>query len=75
MSGDMIELEGIVIQAKGRGLFLVRPNESEQNVLCTLSGKIRKNTIRIIDGDKVKIEVSPYDLTKGRIVFRIKAQN
>jgi translation initiation factor IF-1 len=44
--------------------------ENGINVLCVISGKIRKNFIKIIEGDKVKIEMSPYDLTRGRIVTR-----
>ena len=44
-------------------------------ILCTISGKIRKNFIKILAGDKVKIEVSPYDLTRGRIITRITQQN
>ena len=44
------------------------------SILCTISGKIRKNYIKIVAGDKVKLEVSPYDLTKGRIVSRITQQ-
>lgn len=68
---DHLELDGIVIAARGNGNFLVKVNDSESPpVSCVLSGKIRKNTIRILEGDSVKIQVSTYDLTKGRITFR-----
>lgn len=72
MAKDLLEFEGFVLQSRGNGNFLVKIDDSESTVSCTLSGKIRKNTIRILDGDRVKIEVSPYDLTKGRIVYRMK---
>lgn len=69
-----IELEGIVREVP-RGRFLVEiDNASEVKtlVLCHLSGKLKKNFIRIVLGDRVKIALSPYDLTKGRIVYRMK---
>lgn len=70
MTKDVLEFEGIVIQSRGNGNFLV---ESEDlTISCVLSGKIRKHAIRILEGDKVKVEVSPYDLSKGRIVYRMK---
>lgn len=69
-----IELEGLVISELGNSLFrVVLSNETKQELLCTISGKIRKNYIRIMTGDKVKLEISPYDLTKGRIVTRINS--
>lgn len=68
-----IELEGLVISELGNSLFRVSLNGTEQELLCTISGKIRKNYIRIMTGDKVKLEISPYDLTKGRIVTRINS--
>lgn len=69
---DMMEFEGIVVQAKGNGMFAVQPDNMENILLCTLSGKIRKNAIRILEHDRVKVEVSPYDLTRGRITYRMK---
>lgn len=68
---NKIEMEGIVKAAKGNGNFLISLN-SGQELLCTLSGKIRNNNIRIVEGDNVKIEISPYDLSRGRIVYRFK---
>lgn len=73
MSSDKIVLEGIVIAASGNGLFKIKPNMDKQpEINCSLSGKIRQNNIKIIEGDLVKIEISPYDLTKGRIIRRLK---
>jgi len=68
-----LELEGVVTEAV-RGAFKVRVNEAtvEHTILCNLGGALRKNFIRVVPGDKVKIEVSPYDLTRGRITFRMK---
>ena len=64
---------GIVSQELGNSMFRVELEEIESPpIICTISGKIRKNYIRIMTGDKVKLEMSPYDLTKGRIVLRLK---
>jgi translation initiation factor IF-1 len=68
---DVIELEGAVTEALPNALFRVKL-ETGQMVLAHVSGKIRKNFIRILPGDKVKVELSPYDLTRGRITFRSK---
>jgi len=68
---DVIELEGVVTEALPNALFRVKL-ETGQMVLAHVSGKIRKNFIRILPGDKVKVELSPYDLTRGRIIFRSK---
>jgi translation initiation factor IF-1 len=68
---DVIELEGVVTEALPNALFRVKL-ETGQMVLAHVSGKIRKNFIRILPGDKVKVELSPYDLTRGRITFRSK---
>ena len=66
---DVIEVEGIVDDALPNATFKVRM-ENGHIVLAHISGKIRKNMIRIAEGDKVTVEMSPYDLTKGRIVLR-----
>jgi translation initiation factor IF-1 len=68
---DVIEIEGEVTEALPNALFRVKL-ETGQMVLAHVSGKIRKNFIRILPGDKVKVELSPYDLTRGRIIFRGK---
>jgi translation initiation factor IF-1 len=68
---DRLEFEGEVVDAN-KGKFNVKIND-KMTVLCTLSGKIRMNSVRILIGDKVTIEVSEYDTTKGRIVYRHKS--
>jgi len=68
---DVIELEGEVTEALPSALFRVKL-ETGQLILAHVSGKIRKNFIRILPGDRVKVEISPYDLTRGRITFRLK---
>lgn len=71
MSKDnKLEFEGVV-EEFSKDKFNVRINENYV-VLATLSGKIRQNAVRILAGDTVKIEVSPYDPSKGRIVYRVK---
>ncbi len=65
-----LEFEGTVIDAN-KGKFKVQVTDN-MTVLCTLSGKIRMNSVKILLGDKVKIEVSEYDTTQGRIIYRIK---
>ncbi len=64
--------EGIVIEALPGTTFRVKLNESDKEVLVTLSGRMRLNRIRVLVGDRVRIEVSPYDETRGRIVYREK---
>ena len=69
MKQQNIEVEGKVTQELGNSLFrVILDNGCE--LICTISGKIRMNYIRIMTGDRVKIEMSPYDLKKGRIVRR-----
>ena len=68
---DMIELEGTVKEAMPNAVFKVElPNGHE--ILAHISGKLRMNFIRTLPGDKVTVEMSPYDLTKGRITWRTK---
>ena len=68
---DSIEVEGVVIEPLPNAMFRVAL-ENGHKVLAHISGKMRMNYIRILPGDKVKVELSPYDLTRGRITFRIK---
>jgi translation initiation factor IF-1 len=68
---DVIEVEGTVIEPLPNAMFRVEL-ENGHKVLAHVSGKIRMNFIRILPGDKVTIELSPYDLTRGRIVYRYK---
>ena len=69
---DVIEAEGTVVDAQPNAMFFVKL-ETGHEVLAHVSGKIRMNFIRILPGDKVKVELSPYDLTRGRITWRGKA--
>lgn len=66
-----IEMEGEVLEALANTQFRVKL-ENGHNVLAHVSGKMRKNFIRIVPGDRVKVEVSPYDLQRGRITYRAK---
>ena len=72
MKQQNLEMYGTVLQELGNTMFRVVLDETGHEITCTISGKIRKNYIRIISGDRVKIEMSPYDLNKGRIVIRLK---
>ena len=68
---DLIEVEGVVQEALPNAMFRVQLDNGHK-VLAHISGKIRMHFIRILPGDKVKVELSPYDLTRGRITFRCK---
>ena len=68
---DVIEVEGRVIEALPNAMFQVEL-ENGHRILAHISGKLRMNFIRILPGDKVTIELSPYDLTRGRITWRGK---
>jgi translation initiation factor IF-1 len=67
----VIATEGIVTQALPNAMFRV-DLDNGHNILCVISGKMRHNFIKVIEGDKVKVEISPYDLTRGRIVSRLR---
>lgn len=68
---DMIELEGTVVESLPNAMFRVNlPNG--HSVLAHLAGKMRKHFIKVLPGDKVKVELSPYDLSRGRITFRLR---
>ena len=66
---DVMEVEGVVTEALPNTLFRVKLKNGHE-VLAHISGKLRMNYIKILPGDKVKLELSPYDLTKGRITWR-----
>ncbi|MGE5652888.1 MAG: translation initiation factor IF-1 [Bacillota bacterium] len=68
---DVIEIEGIVIEPLPNAMFRVEL-ENGHKVLAHVSGKLKLNFIRILTGDRVKLELSPYDLTRGRITYRLK---
>lgn len=68
---DSIEMQGVVLENLPNATFRVKL-ENDYIVLGHISGKMRKNYIRILPGDKVTVEMTPYDLTKARIIFRVK---
>ena len=68
---DMIEIEGTVVETLPNAMFKVEL-ENGHEILAHVSGKIRMNYIRILPGDKVTVEMSPYDLSRGRITYRYK---
>lgn len=68
---DVIEIEGVVVEKLPNAMFQVELKNGHK-VLATISGKLRMNYIRILPGDKVTLEMSPYDLSKGRIIWRDK---
>ncbi|MFI4819068.1 MAG: translation initiation factor IF-1 [Enterobacterales bacterium] len=68
---NKIEIQGIVIETLPNTMFKVKL-ENKHILIAHISGKIRKNYIRILNGDKVTVEITPYDINKGRIIFRSK---
>ena len=74
MAKEAIQMEATVIKALPNAMFLVEAmvGENKHEVLATVSGKMRKYFIRILPGDRVTVELSPYDLKRGRIVYRQK---
>lgn len=68
----VIEQDGVVVEALSNANFRVELEKIGAQILCTISGKMRMHYIKILPGDRVKVEMSPYDLTKGRISFRYK---
>ncbi|HRW75410.1 MAG: translation initiation factor IF-1 [Saprospiraceae bacterium] len=68
---DLIKLDGTIEESLSNAMFRVRL-ENNHLILATISGKMRMHYIRILPGDKVSVEMSPYDLTRGRIVYRYK---
>jgi translation initiation factor IF-1 len=68
---DLLELTGAVEEVLPNSTFRVKVDNMAQIVLCYMGGRLKKNKIKVILGDKVRIEMSPYDLTKGRITYRM----
>ncbi|QED23649.1 translation initiation factor IF-1 [Candidatus Deianiraea vastatrix] len=66
---DIIEMDGVILKCQPGAIFLVKL-ENGVEILCHVSGNVRRNKIKIVIGDKVKVELSVYDLTKGRISYR-----
>jgi translation initiation factor IF-1 len=68
---DLLKQDGTIVEALSNAMFRVRL-ENDHLITATISGKMRMNYIRILPGDKVSVEMSPYDLTRGRITYRYK---
>ena len=76
MAKDVIELVGVVEESFPNATFKVRilsPQAKDHTILCTLAGRMRVHRVRILPGDRVKVEMTPYDLEKGRICFRFRS--
>ncbi len=71
MKDNVMVVEGEVVENLPNTLFKVKVADSDKILLCYLSGKMRKHYIKILPGDKVRVELTPYDLDRGRIVYRI----
>lgn len=71
MAKEAIEIEGTVVEVLPNATFRVEL-ENGHEVLAYLSGKMRKHYIRVLEGDRVKVELSPYDLSRGRVTFRFR---
>jgi len=70
---DMIEVEGVIVEPRSNGFFTVKLSlENEPEVIAHLGGNMRRNFIRVVSGDRVTVELSPYDLTRGRIIYRYR---
>jgi len=72
MKEEFVEAGGLVIDKQRGGSFKVKIDKTEHMVIAQISGRMRRNRIRILIGDQVDLELSPYDLTKGRITYRHK---
>ena len=72
MPSDKPRFTGVIEAARGNGFFSVgvETNDGEKIILCQLSGKMRTNNIKVVEGDKVDVELDPYDMKKGRIIYR-----
>lgn len=72
MSKDVLTVKGTVIDILPNAMFRVKLDDTNHELICHLSGKMRINNINVLLGDKVSVEMTPYDVTKGRIAFRFK---
>jgi len=72
MAKDVLEVDGTIVEALPNAMFRVKLDGLNKEVLCHISGKIRMHYIKIVPGDKVKVEINPYSLDKGRITYRHK---
>ena len=70
-NSELIELVGIVTEVLPNSTFRVRVNNMAHEIICYMGGRLKQHKIKVIMGDGVKVEVSPYDLTKGRVTYRL----
>lgn len=68
---DLIELTGKVTEVLPNSMFRIKVENMEHELICYMGGKLKQHKIKVVIGDNVKIEVSPYDLTKGRVTYRL----
>lgn len=71
MKEDLIEMTGVVNDVLPGNMFKVQIDDTTHELICYLGGKLKQHKIRVIMGDKVKVEVSPYDLNRGRVTYRL----
>ena len=69
---EQFKIKGVIVEQLPNAMFRVRIEAGEREVIAHMSGRMRKNRIRVLQGDEVTVEMSPYDLTKGRIIYRFK---
>ncbi len=69
---DVVEVRGVIIEVLPNATFLVELDQNHHRIFAHPSGKMRKNNIRILPGDKILLEISPYDINRGRIIYRFK---
>lgn len=69
---DVIEVHGTIIESLPNAMFLVELEHNHHRIMAHPSGKMRKNNIRILPGDRILLEISPYDINRGRIIYRFK---
>lgn len=70
-NAELLEFEGKVIEVLPNSTFRIQVNEMTHQLICYMGGKLKQHKIKVILGDRVKMEVSPYDLSKGRITYRL----
>ena len=70
-NSELIELVGIVTEVLPNSTFRVKVNNMAHEIICYMGGRLKQHKIKVIMGDGVKVEVSPYDLTKGRVTYRL----
>ena len=70
-NSDLIETTGVVFDVMPNSTFKVKLDDTEHTLVCYLSGKLKQHKIKVVLNDKVRVEISPYDLSKGRISFRL----